>query len=81
LVKKVKLHGKDIIILEELPNAIVWVEMEVFKKLCEDLFPDVKANPDHKLRGKTLIQAIMQDENDELGWKKYRDGLKKIGIK
>jgi len=78
-IKRGKLHGKDIIILEELPNAIVWIEEEKLFKKCEEIFSDVAENPDHKLRGKTFLQAIMEDKDDKLGWGKYKKGLKELG--
>jgi len=77
--KKGKLHWKDIIILEELPEGIIWIEEETFFKLCEEIFPEVQADPDHPLRGKRLIDAIAEDVEDKLGWEKYKGYLKRRG--
>jgi len=79
-IKKGKLHGKNIIILEELPNAIIWIEEEDLTKKCEDLFPEVANNPNHKHRGKTLLQAIKDDVDDKMGWGKYKKGLRELGF-
>jgi len=77
--KKSKLHGKDIIILEELPHGIIWIEEETFFKLCEEIFEAVRADPDHPLRGKRLIDAIAEDVEDKMGWGKYKSYLRRRG--
>jgi len=42
LVRRDRLHGKDIIVLEDLPNAIVWIEESDLKKLLSSIKADVK---------------------------------------
>lgn len=80
MVKRSILHGKPVIVLEELQNAIVYVEEEKFGALCEDIFDDVKNNPAHPLRGKTLKRAINDDTDDRMGYGKYKNDLKKLGV-
>jgi len=77
--RKGKLHGKDIIILEELPEGIIWIEEEDLFKPCEEIFEEVRADLDHPLRGKRLIDAIRDDVEDRMGWGKYKPYLKRRG--
>jgi hypothetical protein len=73
-----KRFGKEIIILEEGDFGVIWIEKENLFKMCEEIFEDVKSDPNHPLRGKTLLQAIMQDAEDRLGWRKYLPQLKEL---
>jgi len=73
-------YNKPVIILEEDERGFMWIYEEDFHKLCEDIFPEVKADPRHKLRGKTLKQAILEDTADEMGWGKYKKPLQDLGI-
>ena len=74
------MFGKDVIILEETPTGIIWIEEEKLFKRCEELFPEVAKDENHPLRGKTLIQAIAEDKDDRLGWGKYKSYLKRRGL-
>jgi len=73
--------GKRVVVLEEDGfGGFVSIEVEKLTKLCEDVFPGVKADTGHKLRGKTLRQAILEDTADELGWAKYKAKLQELGL-
>jgi len=80
MVRRETRYGKSIIILEEDEKGFTWIEEEKFAMLCEDIFPEVKEDPLHELRGKTLAQAILEDIDDKLGYGKYKTALTELGI-
>jgi len=77
--KKRVVFGKPAIVLEEDEKGFTWIYEENLFKPCEELFPEVQADPDHPLRGKRLIDAIAEDVEDKLGWEKYKGYLKRRG--
>jgi len=77
-MREAKMFGKDVIILEEGEFGVIWVEKAMLFKPCEGVFEDVKADPKHPLRGKTMLQAILEDVEDKMGWRKYVADLRKL---
>lgn len=80
MARRALLHGKPVIILEETPKYMIVVEEEAFDKKCEDILLDVSNDPKHPLRGKTLIEAIKEDTEGKLGYKKYLKDLIELGV-
>jgi len=72
--------GEDIIILEETERYRIVIPLENLDRPCEEVLNPVRRDPNHPLRGKTLKQAILEDVEDKMGWRKYIRELKELGI-
>ena len=74
-----ELSIKTIILDVDSWGGYISIESDKLSQNCEDVLDEVKKDPGHKLRGKTLLQAIKQDKDDTMGWKKYHKKLKEEG--